>query len=403
MQEHPVRRNLGEVTRILTDTVELPVEFMGTADKRAALDELAAVTARLDYLRLQLINASSDVADEDGARDVAAWLTTHTLTDRGTNARQQRVAQALDRWPRVAAALASGWIQLSQAEALVLALDALPDDLPRELVAQAEAHLVEEAREFGPRDLRVLGRRVLDVAAPEISEEHERRLLDAEEEHAHRTTSLSSQHHGDGTTTVRLRLPHPSADRLFAYVEAFAAPRQGDSDAELRHDQRLGHAFCALLEHLDPGRLPRHGGDATTVVVTVDLATLRHGLGTATVGVDGTITASEARRLACTARLLPAVLGTDSEPLDLGRTARLFSPAQRKAMRLRDRTCRATGCTVPATWCEAHHFGRPWASGGKTDLAAGKLLCNWHHHRAHDDRYHHTELPNGDVRFRRRT
>jgi len=403
MQDHPVRRQLGELTRILTDTVQLPVELMGTADKRAALEELAEATARLDYLRLQLIGDSSDVADADGARDVAAWLTTHTRTDRATNARQQRLAQALHRWPHVAAAMAAGRLQQCQAEAIVRALDALPDHLPKDFAGRAEAHLVDEAREFGPRELRVLGRKVLDVIAPEIGEEHERRLLQAEEEHAHHTTSLTSQRHGDGTTTLRIKLPDPSADRVLTYVEAFAAPRQGDADAELRHDQRLGHAFCALLEHLDPAQLPQHGGDATTVIVTVDLATLRHGLGTATVGIDTPITAGEARRLACTAKLVPAVLGTDSEPLDLGRTTRLFTPAQRKAVRLRDRTCRAAGCTVPATWCEAHHFGRPWAAGGKTDLADGKLLCNWHHHRAHDDHYLHTELPNGDVRFHRRT
>jgi len=381
VDEHPVRRSLGELARILGDTVELPVEFMDPADKREALEELAVATAQLDYVRLRLIGASGDVADQDGARDVASWLTAHTRTDRATNARQQRLAQALDRWPRVAAALAVGSLQLPQAEAIVRALDALhdhlpdhlPDELPDELVARAEAHLVEQAREFGPRELTVLGRKVLDVVAPEIGEEHERRLVEAEEQHAHRATSLTSQHHGDGTTTIRATLPDATADRLLTYVEAFAAPRQHDADLGLRHDQRhdqrLGHAFCALLEHLDPARLPQHGGDATTVMVTVDLATLRHGLGTATLGADIPISAGEARRLACTARLLPAVLGTDSLPLDLGRTARLFSPAQRKALRVRDRTCRAAGCTVPATWCEAHHFGRPWAAGGTTDLA----------------------------------
>jgi len=41
--------------------------------------------------------------------------------------------------------------------------------------------------------------------------------------------------------------------------------------------------------------------------------------------------------------------------------------------------------------------------GGKTDLADGKLLCNWHHNRAHDDTYHTTHLPNGAVRFHKRT
>ena len=403
MQDHPVRRALDEVDHILADVTDVPVDFMSADDKRTAFAELATVTARLDYLRLKLIGASDDVADEDGARDVAAWLTSHTLTDRSTNARHQRLAHALDRWPQVAAALAGGVIQLAQADAIVQALEALPDDLSAEMLTLAEGHLVEQAGEFGPRELRVLGRKVLDVIAPEVGEAHELRLLEAEEEHALRTTSLTSQRHGDGTTTVRLKLPDPSADRLLTYLEALAAPRQGESDPDLRHDQRLGHAFCALLEHLDPAQLPRHGGDATTVMVTVDLATLRHGLGTATVGVDTAITASEARRLACTAKLIPAVLGGDSVPLDLGRAARLFNTPQRKALRLRDRTCRAVGCTVPATWCEAHHFGNPWSRGGKTDLAEGKLLCNWHHRCAHDDRYLHNELPNGDVRFTRRT
>jgi len=70
-------------------------------------------------------------------------------------------------------------------------------------------------------------------------------------------------------------------------------------------------------------------------------------------------------------------------------------------MRRRDQHCRAEGCTVPARWCEAHHE-TPWSRGGKTDLAAGVLHCNWHHHRAHDPRYTTEKLPNGDIRFRRR-
>lgn len=98
--------------------------------------------------------------------------------------------------------------------------------------------------------------------------------------------------------------------------------------------------------------------------------------------------------------MLPAVLGGRSETLDLGRMRRLFSPAQRKAMAVRDRQCRVDGCDVPAAWCEAHHL-RPWAKGGKTDLADGTLLCSFHHHRAHDERYE-LALANGDVRFHRR-
>jgi hypothetical protein len=118
---------------------------------------------------------------------------------------------------------------------------------------------------------------------------------------------------------------------------------------------------------------------------------------------DEPISASQARRLACTAKILPAVLGGASEVLDLGRARRLFSPAQRKAMAIRDVTCRAEGCEIPAAWCEAHHANKPWARGGKTDLADGALLCSFHHHRAHDHRYQTRRQPTGDLTFHRRT
>ena len=111
---------------------------------------------------------------------------------------------------------------------------------------------------------------------------------------------------------------------------------------------------------------------------------------------------AQARRLACTAKILPVVLGGESLPLDLGRTRRLFTPTQRKALLVRDRTCRAEGCEVPGTWCEAHHLD-PWSAGGRTDLTNGVLLCNHHHHRAHDTGVRTDRLPNGDLRFHRRS
>ena len=51
---------------------------------------------------------------------------------------------------------------------------------------------------------------------------------------------------------------------------------------------------------------------------------------------------------------------------------------------------------------KAHHRD-PWATGGRTDLDDGQLLCNWHHHRIHDDRYLVQKMPDGAVRFHRRT
>jgi hypothetical protein len=135
------------------------------------------------------------------------------------------------------------------------------------------------------------------------------------------------------------------------------------------------------------------------VLVTIDLETLRSQLpGVGLVGEEP-LSAGEVRRLACTARIIPVVLGGASEVLDLGRSRRFFTPPQRKAMAVRDRRCRAEGCTIPAAWCEAHHATEPWAKGGRTDLDDGVLLCSWHHHRAHDPQFDARRRPDGDVRF----
>ncbi len=401
-QRHPVVAAAAALEAALKDVADVDPAFMPTSAKRAALLGLDRVASQLAELRLRVLAAADDVAMEDGARDPAAWLAHHGRSDRGQTRGALRLARALGaRWHRAGRALREGDANPAQAQVIVRALEDLPDGLDPEVVAQAEERLVAEAARFGPRQLRILGRRILDVVAPEVAEDAERRALEREEAHAAAVTALSSRRRGDGTTDLRIRVADLVADRLFTYLEAFTSPRQGSGDRR-PYDHKLGHAFAAFLESADRDRMPLHGGDATTLLVTIDLDRLRDGLGTALVG-DTPITASQARRLACTANILPAVLGADSEILDLGRTRRLFSPAQRKAMAIRDTICRAEGCDIPAAWCEAHHATQPWIRGGRTDLADGLLLCSWHHQRAHDHRYDTRRLPSGECRFHRRT
>ena len=404
---HPVLACAETIGTALKETVDVQVTFMAPADKRTALLELTRLEAQLSALKLRVMAVSDDVALAEGARDVAALVAHHTRSDFGANRRDLAFAEALDRrWSGVAAGLGAGDLNVAQAQVITHALDELPSEkLPEEVLHDAEAHLVAQAAEFGPRELRVLGRRILDIVAPEIGEQHEAEQLAAEERRAERRTCLVSKRLGDGTTRITINVPDSSASRLATYLEAFTSPRHhgaGEGD-RIPIDRKRGQAFCSLLESVDPKRLPAHGGDATTLIVTVSLDDLRKELGTAELGPADKLTAGEVRRLACTAQIIPTVLDGKSEVLDLGRASRLFKPAQRKAMIIRDRECRAEGCTVPAAWCEAHHWGRPWVEGGRTDLKDGVLLCNWHHHRAHDPTYDSSRMPNGDVRFSRRT
>ncbi len=113
------------------------------------------------------------------------------------------------------------------------------------------------------------------------------------------------------------------------------------------------------------------------------------------------LSAGAARRIACDAGIIPAVLGGSSEVLDLGRAARTASPAQRRALALRDGGCTAPGCDRPPEWCEAHHLV-PWALGGATDVKDMALVCDAHHDVAHEDGWTIRLGPDGKVVWERR-
>lgn len=410
MDEHPLLRALACVDSALDQVASLDPAFLPTREKERALLTVDRELSRLEGLRLELLAAADDVAETKAARSAGVWLAVATRSGAPRGARDQRLAEGLGRRGGVRSALRDGLVNPAQAEVIARSLDALPDDLDPELVMKAEARLVSEAGHFGPRELRRLGRRILDVVAPDLADSHEERLLRAEERRGRAETRVTFRPHGDGVTDVIARVPDHVADRLRIYLDSLTAPRRrhlepapsGDVDA-LSVPRRRGEAFCALLEHLPSNRLPTHGGAPTSVVVTIDLDSLTRGVGIAGLSTGGQLTATEVRRLACTANVLPAVLGGAGEVLDLGRSRRLFSPAQRKALGIRDGRCRAEDCEIPAAWCEAHHARDPWSSGGRTDLADGMLLCPFHHHRAHDERWTATRMPNGDLRYRRRT
>ena len=170
--------------------------------------------------------------------------------------------------------------------------------------------------------------------------------------HHHRTLHHPRARRGDA------RQGHRRDDRT--PTDARARLKQQDRSFDWRH--RRGLAFAELLEHLPTDHL--HTKSAATVVVTIDHTVLAGAMKAAHLDTDQTLSAGEARRLACNAGILPAVLGSKSVALDLGRESRLFSESQRLAKGLEHTTCAATGCERPYAWCELHHR-QPWAKGGR--------------------------------------
>ncbi|NLG56216.1 MAG: HNH endonuclease, partial [Rhodococcus sp.] len=136
--------------------------------------------------------------------------------------------------------------------------------------------------------------------------------------------------------------------------------------------------------HLPTDRLS--GKVAATVVVTVEHDNLRDQIGAAKLDTGHDVSAAEARRIACGAGILPIVLDGQSQILDLGRSSRYFTEAQRTALATRYDECAAEGCDRPYAWTELHHEN-PWHSSGRTDLELAVPLCGFHHRRMHDPKY----------------
>ena len=135
--------------------------------------------------------------------------------------------------------------------------------------------------------------------------------------------------------------------------------------------------------------------------MTIDHDRLDQALATAGLTSGTTITAGEARRLACAAGILPAVLDGKSQVLDLGRKRRFHNQAQRIVATIKQGGCIAEGHDEEPACTQMHHPVK-WARGGETDRD-GWRLCPPAHRLVHDPRYTHQRLPNGKIRFTRRT
>lgn len=385
---HPVLACARDIESALADVADLDPTFMPTKDKASALVALSKALAAASALHARLLASAGDVAMDHGARDAAGWLAAEEHGDYRTARRALELGRSLDSAPLVCAALSGGRIDVDKARVILRALDALPAEVTDELRDRAEAALVDQAAGLSPKALARVARHLEAVVDPDAADVAEAKALLREERSAWEQTSLRVVDRYDGTARITGVLPAASAQRLRTYLEAHAQPRKLEGE-RVRADQLAGRAFCDLLEQINPDRLPRHGGDATTVMVTVPLAQLRTELGAASMGgldADHRVSAAEARRLACTAEIIPVILGTKSQVLDLGRSQRLFTPAQRKALRTRHSTCQVEGCDIPSTWCDAHHEDS-WSRGGPTDLKNALLVCGHHHRRLHDTRY----------------
>ena len=175
---------------------------------------------------------------------------------------------------------------------------------------------------------------------------------------------------------------------LEAILGPLAAPQPStEHGSDLRtSDQRRADALVEVCR-----RAAAAGGPAPTtakaaVVVTMDYQDLKSLTGAGTTLTGDLLAPETVRKIACDAAIIPAVLGSRSEVLDLGRTTPAgHAEAADGAVPARP-GCTFPGCSRPPSWCDAHHC-RHWCDGGPTDLTNMALLCPRHHTIVHQKGY----------------
>ena len=343
--------------------------------------------------------------------------------------------------PVVGAALRDGILSADHVDVIAKTLSDLPLHVPDTDRETAEQTLVDAAHSMDARTLTKVGHRIRAWLHQDGTPPHDR-------EPAEPVNELHLHTRRNGRLALRGELD-PEASALFTtMLSPLAKPRpSNDTGPDPRSAvERQGDALVEIL-HLaaDSGHLPTEAGEKPHLLVTVPLHLLRVSTGTTPLldtttshpaferppqraGADtptrrpgdaaldgpaqhgrrptghaildgvGPIDAASARRIACDAKVIPAVLGSRSEPLDLGRATYTVPTALRRALILRDRGCAFPGCDRTHRQCHGHHV-QHWADDGPTQLNNLVLLCGRHHRLIHHSEWE-CAITDGQAEFR---
>ncbi|MGZ0147824.1 DUF222 domain-containing protein [Kribbella sp. WER1] len=426
-------------------------------DLLPALDTLNTEILRLESLRLQVIARieESGLPQELGARDTVELLTFRHHRNRPEAWRDVRLARTLPKYKTVQAALNT--LQTAHASAITTELERVRTRVPVEDLDIAETQLVGLAAHLTPNELRTAAKQLcnlLDSDGPEPEEQkayqRESLTLTAAENGVKFRGYLANENAELLRTVIHTGArPHKTTD--------------GDHDPRPRDKRQADALTTALTVASNAWDTDTPGyGAKANITVTIDLDDLRTTTANTTAnttgqthqpsrtnrpggtdrtggtsqpggtdrtdrtggtgqpgrtgqpgGTGGTgqsagtgrmvygddLSAATVRRLACDAGIIPLVLGSNSEPLDVGRRERLVTRPIRHALNARDRGC--VVCAAPPVMCDAHHL-TSWLDGGPTTLTNLALLCRRHHVDLHAGRWHIT-ITNGKVHVARPT
>ena len=314
-------------------------------------------------------------ATDPSAVNMTSWLRHFCHLAPGDSSRRVRIARTLPHLPDTQAAFDAGEIGVQHADTLALLVRQTSTETVREL----EPTLLALGRASHAGDLKVACDKARHCADPDGA------LKDANRAHDARYLRVCSGF--NGMMILDGQLDPEAGAAVQATLDAVMG-LPSPEDTRTRY-QRQADALVEMCRYqMDADILPTRGRRRPQLNVTVSLETLMGLPGTPPAEIDYAsvpVPAATAQRLACDPELTRIILGPDSEVLDVGRSRRLATPGQDKAVRARDKTCRWETCDRPGHMCHLHHEV-PWWQGGRTDVHNLLLLCDHHHRLVHEGR-----------------
>jgi hypothetical protein len=347
--------------------------------------ELSAHIAAATYRWLRLLSEFDKRRGwaEWGVKSFAHWLSWRCGISIGPAREKIRVARALDTLPRICEAFSRGELSYSKVRAITrIATPETEQDLLVLARSGTTQHVEKIVRGY---------RRCLPADALDADLEHERRYLEI-------------RYDDDGSMIIRARLPREEGALVLKAIEKrldeigtdHRVPGSNEGSSRIAHDK--ADALVAIARAELQGEKPiASSADRYQVIVHADVEAVR-GNGGMSYLEDGAGLASETvRRLLCDCSFVGVVRDSDGSVLDLGRKARTITPAQRRALNIRDDGCVFPGCTNKH-YTDGHHL-KHWIAGGDSDLENLALLCAFHHRLVHEGGFTMLREPDGSFTF----
>ncbi|WP_264990835.1 HNH endonuclease signature motif containing protein, partial [Mycobacterium kiyosense] len=303
-----------------------------------------------------------------------------------------RVTMTGEQLPPVLPATAQQWrdgmLDAEHLKVIQKFVDELPQDLPGDVVEEAEETLASQARQLRPDQLDKLAKRMACHLNPDGEfSEHDR---------ARKRGFTWKPQGADGMSEGTLIATPELRANLDAWLAKFAAPGMANpadtnpcvdaepteqAAADTRTPRQRQHDALNYLVQSQPGdpALGQHHGLPVTVVVSTTLRELTDAAGHGITASGVQLPIRDLIRMSRKALHYLAVFDDHSNrPLYLGRSRRIATADQRLTLFAAERGCTFPGCDVPADKCEVHHIDE-WAAGGRTDVDRMTLTCGPNH------------------------